>query len=164
MRRSAILSTTDRAYRDVTEGRFNPNGCPFVATMFTQEVNTRERRHPIPSPAVCMPPRPRCRRPTSPAPVPHPAAECDLAVGLWEDGYEIATHTANHIQMPEGYAYNDTVAEILGAKRFLSRECGIPADEIRGFRSPYLVTNPVVRQVRRRQGGLPAARGRRAGT
>lgn len=50
--------------------------------------------------------------------------------------------------MPAGYPESDTVAEILGARRFLSDQCGIPADQIRGFRSPYLVTNPVVRKVR----------------
>lgn len=80
--------------------------------------------------------------------------DCQLAKKLWEDGYEFATHTTNHIAMPAGYSYNDTLAEILGAKKFLSEECGIPADSIRGFRSPYLVTNPVVRQVLHENGFL----------
>ena len=70
------------------------------------------------------------------------------------DGYEIATHTANHIAMPAGFSLNDTAAEILGAKRFLSEECGIPEADIRGFRSPYLRTNPLVRQVLHEHGFL----------
>lgn len=39
--------------------------------------------------------------------------DCELAKKMWEDGYEIATHTANHIQMPEGFPHNRTV----GARR-----------------------------------------------
>lgn len=38
-----------------------------------------------------------------------------------------------------------TADEILGAKRFLADSCGIQESEIRGFRSPYLVTNPTGR-------------------
>ncbi|KAI7840372.1 hypothetical protein COHA_005916 [Chlorella ohadii] len=109
----AIRTATNRMYRQVCDGRTNPNGCPYRATMFTQAINT----------------------------------DCNLAKKMFDDGYEIATHTANHIQMPAGYPENDTVSEILGARRFLSDKCGIPADRIRGFRSPYLVTNPVVRKV-----------------
>ncbi|PRW56282.1 hypothetical protein C2E21_4979 [Chlorella sorokiniana] len=109
----AIRTATNRMYRQVCDGRTNPNGCPFRATMFTQAAET----------------------------------DCTLAKKMFNDGYEIATHTANHIQMPAGYPENDTVAEILGARRYLSDKCGIPADQIRGFRSPYLVTNPVVRKV-----------------
>lgn len=60
-----------------------------------------------------------------------------------------------HPEMPAGYPENDTVAEILGARRYLSDKCGIPADQIRGFRSPYLVTNPVVRKVGSEAAGLP---------
>lgn len=66
---------------------------------------------------------------------------------MWKDGYEIATHTADHTSLPDGTPLNETVDAILGAKRFLSQECGIPASDIRGFRNPYLVTNPLVRQV-----------------
>lgn len=36
----AILPTTDKAYRQVCDGRRNPNGSPYRATMFTQQVNT----------------------------------------------------------------------------------------------------------------------------
>ncbi|KAL4431388.1 hypothetical protein ABPG75_006644 [Micractinium tetrahymenae] len=109
----AIVDLTDRSFREICDGRKNPDGCPFRATMFTQAADT----------------------------------DCQLAKKLYEDGYEIATHTANHIAMPAGFPRNDTVAEILGARSFLSQECGIPEADIRGFRNPYLKTNPVVRQV-----------------
>lgn len=68
--------------------------------------------------------------------------------------------------MKAGYPWNSTVAEILGAKRFLAEQCGIPAHAIRGFRSPYLMTNPLVRQASgwrgQAAGGQPAG-GRRGG-
>ena len=41
-----------------------------------------------------------------------------------------------------------------GAKRFLSEECGIPAADIRGFRNPYLKTNPLVRRALHEHGFL----------
>lgn len=65
------------------------------------------------------------------------AADCDLAYGLWEDGYEIATHTRDHARLANGVPKTVTVEQILGAKTFLSQQCGIPAAEIRGFRNPY---------------------------
>ncbi|PSC74519.1 Myb-related B isoform A [Micractinium conductrix] len=116
----AIFPTTDRAFRAVCDGRRNPDGCPFRATMFTQAAET----------------------------------DCQLAAAMHADGYEIATHTANHTPMPAGYPFNDTIAEIMGAKRFLSEECGIPAADIRGFRNPYLKTNPLVRRALHEHGFL----------
>lgn len=81
--------------------------------------------------------------------------------------YEIATHTANHVMMKAGYPWADTVEEIMGAKRFLADECGIPAHTIRGFRSPYLMTNPLVRQASvlttRQRRGQGEGRGRGRG-
>lgn len=35
----------------------------------------------------------------------------------------------------------------MGVRRWASEECGIPEEEVRGFRNPYLQTNPTVREV-----------------
>ena len=152
MSRSAILPTTNKAYRQVCDGRTNPNGCPYLATMFTQAADTgRGARLGQELLKPCRRQRAAAaagRRRPVPTPTPQHPADCSLANRLWRDGYEIATHTANHVAMPAGYPRNDTVAEILGARHYMSEECGIDSADIRGFRSPYLVTNPTVRQVR----------------
>lgn len=57
--------------------------------------------------------------------------DCSLVRGLYKGQHEIATHTYNHIAMPGA-------DEIIGAKNYLVNECGIPPEEIRGFRSPNL--------------------------
>lgn len=35
----------------------------------------------------------------------------------------------------------------MGARDWLVQECRLPAEEVVGFRAPYLVHNPVMRQV-----------------
>ncbi|EFN52371.1 hypothetical protein CHLNCDRAFT_138801 [Chlorella variabilis] len=110
----AIEWDTDKYMRDVCDGRYNPNGCPAVATMFTMSRGS----------------------------------DCELAYDLWKDGYEIADHTINHIAMPRNSLDRDeTEEEIMGVRRWASEECGIPEEEVRGFRNPYLQTNPTVREV-----------------
>jgi peptidoglycan/xylan/chitin deacetylase (PgdA/CDA1 family) len=74
-------------------------------------------------------------------------SDCDLAHGLWRDGYEIATHTKDHAKLADGTPKNVTVAQILGARSFLSEQCGIPEAEIRGFRNPYC-ESPVLKKQR----------------
>jgi hypothetical protein len=56
--------------------------------------------------------------------------------------------------MPRGsLGYGETEEEIMRVKRWASEECGIPEEEIRGFRNPYLQTNPTVREVSGSSGG-----------
>ena len=57
--------------------------------------------------------------------------ECELVQGLRKGYHEIATHTLNHIGNP-------SLAEIQGAVDFLVDDCGVPTEEIRGFRAPFL--------------------------
>jgi hypothetical protein len=60
--------------------------------------------------------------------------DCELVQGLYKGHNEIATHTYSHVGTPGKN-------EIIGAKNYLKNVCRIPADEIRGFRAPYLDWN-----------------------
>lgn len=56
---------------------------------------------------------------------------------LYDDGHEIANHTWNH---PHGssLSLDDWKQQISTANDFLVANIGIPANEIKGFRTPYL--------------------------
>jgi peptidoglycan/xylan/chitin deacetylase (PgdA/CDA1 family) len=41
----------------------------------------------------------------------------------------------------------ETESEIMRVRSWAEDQCGIPEGSMRGYRSPYLDTNPVVRQV-----------------
>jgi peptidoglycan/xylan/chitin deacetylase (PgdA/CDA1 family) len=60
-----------------------------------------------------------------------PLTKCPYVKSLQKAGHEIATHTYGHTGDP-------TIEEILRAKTWLSDNCGVPFDEMRGFRTPYL--------------------------
>lgn len=61
----------------------------------------------------------------------NPNTKCNYVNAIHKTGAEIATHTLRHTAHP-------TAAEIMGAVDFLNETCGIPRDEIRGFRTPFL--------------------------
>lgn len=69
---------------------------------------------------------------------------CDQVQTAWKLGNEIATHTVNHLAMPIGFkgGAGSVEAEIVGVRTWLINTCGIPADDVVGFRAPYLVYNP----------------------
>lgn len=60
--------------------------------------------------------------------------KCELVQGLRKGQHEIATHTLNHLGKP-------SAEEIMGAVEYLSDVCGVPLDEMTGFRTPYLDTS-----------------------
>jgi hypothetical protein len=60
--------------------------------------------------------------------------ECDLVNALRQGRHEIATNTFND----QGYP---NVEEIQSAMEWLNLECGVPLEEMRGFRAPQLEYN-----------------------
>ena len=52
----------------------------------------------------------------------------------------------DHLQMRNGWKGNVT-HELLDVRFWLSQEAGIPLSHITGFRSPYLIHSPAIRQV-----------------
>ena len=70
--------------------------------------------------------------------------DCDLAKALMDQNHEIALHTVNHKSLlPDMQGMEQ---EIMGAKEDLAK-CGIPKEKMLGFRSPYLIHNPAVRGI-----------------
>jgi hypothetical protein len=56
---------------------------------------------------------------------------CELVQGLRRGGHELATHTLRHTGYPTEENIEDAII-------FMNETCGIPKDEIKGFRTPYL--------------------------
>ncbi|KAL4422676.1 hypothetical protein ABPG75_008873 [Micractinium tetrahymenae] len=71
--------------------------------------------------------------------------DCDLVNELHSRGYEIGDHTVHHKSLND-MGSSEIKKEIVGARSDIT-DCGIPESAIKGFRSPYLDTNPKVRQV-----------------
>jgi LysM repeat protein len=73
-------------------------------------------------------------------------SECEIVKRLWEQNHEIALHTQHHAPLVVNFQ-GDLKEEMLGVRAWLNTTCGIPLEEIVGFRAPYLVHNPAVRAV-----------------
>ncbi|KAL4457862.1 hypothetical protein ABPG75_012727 [Micractinium tetrahymenae] len=71
--------------------------------------------------------------------------DCKALRELYQLGYEVACHTVQHKRL---YGANRTFveSEIVGGRAQLA-ECGVPAEDIVGFRAPYLHIDAPVRQV-----------------
>jgi LysM repeat protein/peptidoglycan/xylan/chitin deacetylase (PgdA/CDA1 family) len=79
-------------------------------------------------------------------------SECPLVKALHDQNHEIAIHTVHHAQLSVGF--KGLEQEMMGVRDWLHSDCGIPLEDMRGFRSPYLVNNEPVRQVLAKNGFL----------
>lgn len=61
-------------------------------------------------------------------------------------GHEIAVHTVTHTTGVET-SHRTWIREIEGTREALHRYAGVPREEIRGFRAPYLAYNPAMFQA-----------------
>ena len=77
---------------------------------------------------------------------------CERIQEAWNAGDEIAGHTISHEPMDMKYKF--TEQEIVGLRDWIINECGIPAEDVVGHRSPYLVNNPKHRQALEKGGFL----------
>ncbi|KAL4427129.1 hypothetical protein ABPG77_001133 [Micractinium sp. CCAP 211/92] len=73
------------------------------------------------------------------------ANECDKTMDLYNAGFEVADHTLHHIDL-NGQSKSTVETEVMSCYNDLGN-CGVPKADIRGFRQPYLSSNPTVRQV-----------------
>lgn len=71
--------------------------------------------------------------------------ECGYARGLHKRGHEIATHTVTHAGLR--WFERDGIEEEIGGARDDIVKCGIPAEDVVGFRTPYLADKPEVRET-----------------
>jgi peptidoglycan/xylan/chitin deacetylase (PgdA/CDA1 family) len=56
---------------------------------------------------------------------------CELVKGVYKGGNELGTHTLQHTGQPSIDQINDAIV-------YMNETCGIPKEEIKGFRTPYL--------------------------
>ncbi|EFN54021.1 hypothetical protein CHLNCDRAFT_136061 [Chlorella variabilis] len=80
-------------------------------------------------------------------------SDCSLLQQLYNNGYEVASHTLTHQRMNE-YSREQVVAEVAGGRAMLAATCGIPDGDIVGFRAPFLQSRPTLRQVLHGAGGF----------
>ena len=75
--------------------------------------------------------------------------DCEWVQKAWKEGHELSTHTMSHLAMPPGFdgGVGSITDEIVGVRDFLVNRCGVPVEDVVGFRSPYLVHNPEYRKV-----------------
>ncbi|KAH9396989.1 hypothetical protein TYRP_003291 [Tyrophagus putrescentiae] len=94
--------------RIFTSNRTNPNGCPMSTTFFLSHEYTNYRH----------------------------------VQKLWNDGHEIAIHSITHRSPELWWTFNATMEdwfdEFAGMANIINRFAGIPLDELRGTRVPFL--------------------------
>jgi len=71
---------------------------------------------------------------------------CDYIKAFYNAGNEIALHTMGHAHLT-GLPLEDLKTEMLGVRDMLYKKCGIPYEDMVGFRPPYLEINENVRNV-----------------
>ncbi|MCE9615549.1 MAG: polysaccharide deacetylase family protein [Lentisphaerae bacterium] len=70
---------------------------------------------------------------------------------LYARGHEIAVHTMTHTT-GTNTALAAWRAEIVGCRKVLSEQAGVPLSEIRGFRAPYMMYNDPMFRILQEQG------------
>ncbi|KAI7837264.1 hypothetical protein COHA_008878 [Chlorella ohadii] len=82
--------------------------------------------------------------------------DCELARKFYEENSELAIHSTTHVQLTEPFpgGPDALAAEMFGARDFLNQTCGIPLEDLVGFRTPLLAHNPPVRQALAKAGFL----------
>ena len=71
--------------------------------------------------------------------------DCESAKSLYDRGHELADHTVDHKHM-RSLTPSQVKQQIVGARSAIAA-CGIPADSIAGFRTPFLEDSPAIRKA-----------------
>ena len=72
--------------------------------------------------------------------------DCRYVQAFYNAGHEIAMHTVNHKHLT-GVPLDQLAYEMLGVRDLVHAKCGIPLEDMVGFRAPYLEVNEHVRKV-----------------
>ena len=76
------------------------------------------------------------------------AAWSRLVKAFWAENSEIALHTVDHLPLSDPFpGPGNLTHEMLGVRTWLNETCGIPLEDMVGFRCPYLAHDPPVREV-----------------
>lgn len=75
--------------------------------------------------------------------------QCELTKLFWEQNSEISIHSSTHVPLTPPLLDNPKklAAEMFGARTFLNETCGIPLEDMVGFRAPLLVHSPKQREA-----------------
>ncbi|EFN57642.1 hypothetical protein CHLNCDRAFT_142762 [Chlorella variabilis] len=73
--------------------------------------------------------------------------DCLLAKAFWEQNSEIAIHSKTHLPLTSPFPLGPEGMweEMFSVREYLNETCGIPLEDMVGFRAPLLVHNPAVR-------------------
>lgn len=115
-----LPSTWQLAYDEtiVASGARNPNGCRIPMTWFT------------------------CYRLHG-----GDTGDCEVVQKAFQAGHEHAVHTVSHSEETLAYSYEEWAEEIGGQRDWLADECGIPPEQVVGFRAPNFRINNLMGQV-----------------
>ena len=83
-------------------------------------------------------------------------SDCATIKKLYDENSEIALHTVNHLRLDPTFAGGMEAMrkEMFGVRDWLNKECGIPLEDLRGFRAPYLISNQMTRALLQKEGML----------
>jgi peptidoglycan/xylan/chitin deacetylase (PgdA/CDA1 family) len=74
---------------------------------------------------------------------------CPSIRARYQSGDEFASHAVKHIRLSMTTRENDMITEVIGARDYLYKKCGLPVGSVKGYRAAYRSSNPRVRQVKR---------------
>ncbi len=81
-------------------------------------------------------------------------SDCDTVRKLYDENSEIAVHTVTHKRLDPNFAggVDAMEEEMFGVRTWLNIECGIPLEDLVGFRAPYLISNQITRDLLQKEG------------
>ncbi|KAI8105369.1 hypothetical protein M9435_000535 [Picochlorum sp. BPE23] len=83
-------------------------------------------------------------------------SDCATVKKLRDENSEFALHTVNHFRLVPNYPGGEKALdqEMFGVRKWLNEECGIPLEDLVGYRNPYLLHNPQTRSQIQKEGML----------
>ena len=81
-------------------------------------------------------------------------SDCATVKKLYDENSEIAIHTSNHLRLDPNFAGGPDAMEeeMFGVRKWLNTGCGIPLEDLCGFRAPYLISNQKTRALLQKEG------------
>ncbi|GJQ67068.1 Cda5 [Trypoxylus dichotomus] len=146
----AVNDLNKEFYREIFDGRLNPNGCPISATFYvshewtdySQVQNLYADGHELASHTVSeLFERGRVNPNGCPIAatfyVSHEWTDYSQVQNLYSDGHEIASHTVSH-SFGEQFSQKKWTKEVAGQREILAAYGGVKLEDVRGMRAPFL--------------------------
>ncbi len=153
----AVNPLSNKVVKAVIDKHTNPNGCNVPATWFTlQKVRLRCATRPAigsNSPNHQITNSPTHQLTNSPT-FDCQGSDCETIKNLYNENSEIAIHTVSHMRLDPNFEGGREAMEqeMFGVRAWLNTECGIPLEDLVGFRAPYLISNQITRALLQKEG------------